>query len=96
MNLFRQRNKTITSFEINVTNIWSLSTIVMGATWKKLTRILDLKCAINILIDNCTLTEDVEKIFLSHKLKLKLGHFKHIGTYTKTKEIIVIYGKNTC
>ena len=69
MNPFRLRNKTITSLDINVTNIWSLSTTVTGATRKKITRILDLKCAINILIDTRTSIEDVEKIFLNHKLK---------------------------
>ena len=63
MNPFSRRNKTITSLDINVTNIWSQTTTVTAATRKKLTRIIDLKCAINILIDTRTLIEDVEKIF---------------------------------
>ena len=89
-----RRKKTITSLDINVTHIWSLSTIVTGATRKKLTRIIDLKCAVNILINTCTSIEDVDKIFQSHKLKWKLGLFKHIGTYTENKGFIVIYNNN--
>ena len=72
-------------------NIWSLST---AATRKKLTRILDLTCTINILTDTCTSIEDVDKTFLNRKLVWKLGNFKHLGTYTKMKGIINIYNNS--
>ena len=94
MNPFRRKSKTINSVDINVTNIWILSTTVTGATRKKITRILDLNCAVNILIDKSTSLKEVDNIFLNGKLNWKLGHFKHIGTYTKNKGIIVIYDNN--
>ena len=49
---------------------------------------------VDLLINTHTSIEDVDKIFQSHKLKWKLGHFKHIGTYTKNKGFIVIYNNN--
>ena len=77
-----------------ITNIRSLATSVAGATSAKITRIIDLNCDLNILIDTRTSIEDVEKIFLNHKLKWKSCNYKHIGTYTKNKGIIVIYRHN--
>ena len=82
MNPF-SRKCTITSPHCSVTNIRSLATLVAGATRAKITRIVDLNCDLNILIDTRTSVEDVEKIFLNHKLKWKLSQFKHIKTYAK-------------
>ena len=61
---------------------------------KKITSLLESKCAVNILIDTRATFEDVNKIFQSNKLKWKLGHFKHQGTYTPARGIIIIYEKN--
>ena len=91
MNPF-SRKCTITSLHCSVTNIRSLATSVASATRAKITRIIDLICDLSILIDTHTSVEDVEKIFLNHKLKWKLSQFKHIGTYTKG--IIVFYKPN--
>ena len=77
MNPFTRSKQTITSVNINFTNIRSLSTTVSGATNRKITRLLELKCAVNIIIDTKTTIEDVNKLFQSNKLKWKLGHFKH-------------------
>ena len=93
MNPFKRMNKTITAIDINVTNIRSLSITVPGATNKKITRILDLKCAINIVIDPRIALEEANRIYLVPKVKLKLSNYKHVGTYTKKKGIIIIYNK---
>ena len=63
MNPFKRTNKTITAIVINVTNIRSLTKTVPGATNQKSSRILDLKCDINILIDTRTALEEVNIIF---------------------------------
>ena len=93
MNPFKITNRSITAIGINVTNIRSLSTTVPGATNRKITRFLDLKCAINILIDTRMAPEEVDKIFLVPKLKWKLSNYNHLGTYSKHKGIIIIYNK---
>ena len=90
MNPFSKKG-TLSSLKCSCTNIRSLSTTVPGATRSKITRILDLNCDLNILIDTRTSIEDVEKIFLNHKMKWKLAQFKHIGTYTKQKGIIIFF-----
>ena len=69
MNPFTRSKQTITFVNINFTNIRSLSTTVSSATNKNITRLLELKCAVNILIDTRTTSEDVNKLFLSNKLK---------------------------
>ena len=69
MNPFSLAKGTITSIDVNITNIRSLSTTVAGATHKKITRLLELKCAINVLIDTRTNIEGVNNIFQNNKLK---------------------------
>ena len=64
------------------------------ATNKKISWKLELKCAVNILIDTRTVLNDVNKVFQNRKLKWKLSNLRHQGTYTPTKMIIVIYDKN--
>ena len=59
-----------------------------------MSRILELKFAVIILMDTRTVLEDVNKIFQNRKLKWKLNNLRHQGTYTPTKGIIVIYDKN--
>ena len=54
-------------------------------------RLLELKCAVNILIDTRTTIEDVNELFQSNKIKWKLGHQ---GSYTPAKGIVIIYDKN--
>ena len=48
----------------------------------------------NILLDTKTSLTDTQGIFNSFELKYKLANHRHIGTYTVTKGIIVIYKKN--
>ena len=93
MNPFKRMNKTITAIDINVTNIRSLSTTVPGATNEKISRILDQKFTINILIGTRTALEEVNRIFLGPKLKWKSSNYKHLGTYSKNKEIVIFYNK---
>ena len=71
-----------------------MASSVASATRAKMTRIVNLGCDLNIIIDTHTSVEDVEKIFLNHKLKWKLSQFKHIRTYAKNKGIIVFYKHN--
>ena len=93
MNPFSCAKNTLTAISVNFTNIRSLSTTVTGATHKKITRVLDLKCEVNVLIDTRTNLEGVNKLFNSSKLKWRLGHFKHQGSYTQNKGIVIIYDK---
>ena len=65
-----------------------------GATDRKVTRVLDLKCEVNVLIDTRTNLDGVNKLFNSNKLKWRLGHFKHQGSYTPNKGIVLIYDKH--
>ena len=94
MNPFRLRNKNNHFTGHKCDKYMEPQYYRYGATRKKITRSLDLKRAFNILIDTRALIEDVEKIFFNHKVKKKLGHLKHIRTYTKTKAIIVMYDEN--
>ena len=94
MNPFLSANSTLTAITVNITNIRSLSTTVAGATYKKLTGILDLKNEVNILIDTRTNLDGVNKVFNGNKLKWRLGHFRHQGSYTPAKGIVMIYDKN--
>ena len=93
MNPFSRAKNTLTAISVNFTNVRSLSTTVAGATHKKITRVLDLKCEVNVLIDTRTNLEGVNKVFNSSKLKWRLGHFKHQGSYTQNKGIVIIYDK---
>ena len=65
-----------------------------GATHKKITSGLDLKCEVNVLIDTRTNLDGVNKLFNSNKLEWRLGHFKHQGSYTPNKGIVLIYDKH--
>ena len=88
MNPFTRANNSLTAISVNFTNIRSLSTTVAGATHKKITRVLDLKCEVNVLIDTRNNLDGVNKLFNSIKLKWRLGHFKHQGSYTPNKGIV--------
>ena len=93
MNPFTNSGRTQTAVSVNVTNIRSLSTTVAGASFKKLTRILDLKCEVNIIIDTRTSLQGVNKLFNSHNLKWRLGNFRHKGSYSLVKGIVMVYDR---
>ena len=93
MNTFMNSGKTQTAISVNVINIQSLSTTVTGATYKKITRILDLKCEVNIIIDSRTSQPGVNSLFNSHNLKWRLGNFRHKGSYTLVKGIVMVYDR---
>ena len=93
MNPFTYSGKTQTAVSVNVINIRSLSTTVAGASFKKLTRILDLKCEINIIIDSRTSLQGVNGLFNSHNLKWRLGNFRHKGSYSNVKGIVMVYDR---
>ena len=84
MNPFTRANNSLTAISVNFTNIRSLSTTVAGATYKKFTRVLDLKCEVNVLLDTRTNLDGVNKLFNSNKLKW------HQGSYTPNKGIVLI------
>ena len=93
MNPFMNSGKTQTAISVNVINILSLSTTVPGATNKKITRILDLKCDVNIIIDSRTSQPGVNNLFNSHNLKWRLSNFRHKGSYTLLKGIVMVYDR---
>ena len=64
-----------------------------GATFKKFTRILDLKCEVNIIIDSRTSLQGVNSLFNSQNLKWRLGNFRHKGSYTLVKGIVMVYDR---
>ena len=69
MNPFVCSNRTLTAISVNITNIRSLSTTVAGATHKKITRLLDMKSEVNIIIDSRTSLDGVNKLFNCQSLK---------------------------
>ena len=69
MNPFMLAKKTIFSICVNFTNIRSLSTTVAGATNKKISHLLELRCEVNIVIDTRANLDDVNKLFDNNKLK---------------------------
>ena len=94
MNPFTNNNKTISNISFSCTNIRSLGLSTTGLTLRKLNSILRLDTDVNILLDTKTSLTDTQGIFNSFELKYKLANHRHIGTYTTTKGIIVIYNKN--
>ena len=93
MNPFVSTNRTLTAISVNVINMRSLSTTVAGATYKKITRLLDMKSEVNIIIDSRTSLNGVNNLFNSQSLKWHLSHFKHKGSYTPAKGIVMIYDR---
>ena len=93
MNPFTNSGRSQTAVSVNVINIRSLSTTVAGASFKKLTRILDLKCEVNIIIDSRTSLQGVNSLFNSHNLKWRLGNFRHKGSYPHVKGIVMVYDR---
>ena len=61
MNPFSRANNTLTAISVSVTNIRSLSTTVAGATYKKITRMLDLKSEVNVLIDTFHISSSIDE-----------------------------------
>ena len=90
MNPLVSSGRTLTAISVNVTNIRSLSTTVAGATHKKITRLLDLKSEVNIIIDSRTSLNGVNNFFNSHNLKWRLSHFKNKCSYTPAKGVVMI------
>ena len=74
------------------TNIRSLGLSTKNLTHKKLSRIIDLKNSINILVDSKITDAEADQV-CNNDFKYLLQDFAHIGTLTKIKEILVLYNK---
>ena len=93
MNPFKH-SETLSSLTISSTNIRSLGITTKGIPRKKISAILDLKSDLNILIDCKTSRDEFNKILNENSLKYKLGRYRHMGTNTANKGIIIMYNKD--
>ena len=57
---------------------------------------MDPKKDLNILIDTKVGLPDFEHIVNDQNLMYRLSRHRHVGTYTNTKGIIVLYNKDKC
>ena len=92
MNPYRQ-SPSLSEISISVTNIRSLGITTKNLTHKKLNSILDLKNTVNIIIDSKVSEKEADQI-CNNNFKYLLRDFKHVGTLTKIKGILVIYNKH--
>ena len=92
MNPFRKSN-SISEISVCCTNIRSLGISKKQLTHKKLNSIMDLKNNINILIDS-KVTDTEANDICNRDFKYLLKDFKHIGTLTKVKGILILYNKH--
>ena len=92
MNPYRQ-TPSLSEISISVTNIRSLGITTKNLTHKKLNSILDLKNTVNIIIDSKVSEKEADQI-CNNDFKYLLRDFKHVGTLTKIKGILVIYNKH--
>ena len=84
---------SISEISVSCTNIRSLGISKKQLTHKKLNSIMDLKNNINILIDS-KVTETEANDICNRDFKYLLKDFKHIGTLTKIKGILILYNKH--
>ncbi len=93
MNPFNKTN-SLSELAICCTNIRSLGLSTKNLTHKKLTRILDLKNTINILVDSKITDAEADQV-CNNDFKYLLQDYKHVGALTKIKGILVLYNKKT-
>ena len=90
MNPFSLR-RTSTAISITCTNLRGLGITVKNLADKKINRILNLSAEIHILIDTRCNKEEFNNFLNKSKFKYMLSNFKHEGSYTESKGVIILY-----
>ena len=92
MNPFFQR-KSPAGVSITCTNLRGMGITVEDLADKKINRILNLTADIHILLDTRCTEAQIDQFLSTSKFKYLLSNFEKIGTYTKSKGIIILYNK---
>ena len=90
MNPFSLR-RTSTAISITCTNLRGLGITVKDLADKKINRILNLSAEIHILIDTRCNKEEFNNFLNKSKFKYMLSNYKHEGSYTESKAVIILY-----
>ena len=92
MNPFFQR-KSPAGVSITCTNLRGMGITVEDLADKKINRILNLTADIHILLDTRCTEAQIDQFLSTSKFKYLLSNFEKVGTYTKSKGIIIPYNK---
>ena len=84
-------NKSPTGISITCTNFRGLGVTVAD---KKINWILTLKADVHILIDSRCSEDKFNHFLNTSKYKYMMSNYKHVGSYNKSKGVIVLYIKN--
>ena len=87
-------NKSKTGISITCTNLRSLGITVDELADIKINGILNLKADVHMIIDSQCSEDDVIHFLNTSKYNYMMSNYKHFGSYTKSKGIIVLYNKN--
>ena len=92
MNPFFQK-KSPAGVSITCTNLWGMGITVEDLADKKIKRILNLTADIHILLDTRCTEVQIDHFLSTSSFKYSLSNFDKIGTYTKSKAIIILFNK---
>ena len=92
INPFYQK-KSPTGVSITCTNLRGLGTSVVDLADKKINRILNLTADVHILLDTRCTESQIEHFLNTSRFKYLLSNFDKVGSYTKSKGIIILYNK---
>ena len=87
------QSPSLSELSTSVTIIRSLGLTTKNLTHKKLNSILNLKNSVNILVDSKVTETEADQI-CNNDFKYLLRDYKHTGTLTKIKGILVIFNKS--
>ena len=76
---------------ITCTNLRGLDTSVEDLADKKINLILNLMADIQILLDTRCTESQIENFLNTSRFKYLLSNFDKVGSYTKSKGIIILY-----
>ena len=83
--------RTSTAISLTCTNLRGLGLSVKDLADKKINRILNLSAEIHILIDTRCNKDDFCNFLDKSKFKYLLSNYKHVGTYTNSKGVVILY-----
>ena len=87
-------NKSLSGISITCTNLRGLGFTVKNLADKKISRILTLKVDVHIIIDSRCSEDKFYNFLNTSQHKYMLSNFKHLGSYTNNRGVIVLYNKN--
>ena len=78
---------------ITCTNLRGLGITVEDLADKKINRILNLTADIHILLDTRCTEGQIDHFLNTSRFKYLLSNFDKVGSYTKSKGIIILFNK---